>query len=30
MPEADKWIEKYMSHMDIHKSTTLIYGDLKI
>ena len=26
MPEADKWIEKYMKHMSIQKSAVLIYG----
>ena len=28
MPEADKWIEKYMKGMDLQKSTVLIYGNL--
>ena len=28
IPEADKWIEKYMKHIDIQKSTVLIYGDI--
>lgn len=28
IPEADRWIKKYMKQMDLQKSTVLIYGNI--